>query len=168
MIIDLLSNTDLFKGLTSEQLIEIGRLSVSCHFDANEQVFEQDQYADYLYLILNGEVCIRFKPYDGEWIPVSTIRKGQVFGWSSVLGQPSYTSAAVCTIASDCIRIRGREILNLCESHPETGILIMERLAAVIADRLSKTNEQIFKLLTQKLDSPVVTRNRRSDGTNQL
>jgi CRP/FNR family transcriptional regulator, cyclic AMP receptor protein len=167
MIKDKLANTNLFRGLTSDQLDEISRLSVPCQFSTDEKIFDQDQYAEYLYVILKGEVCIRFKPYDGEIITVSRLGDGQVYGWSSVLGRSIYTSAAVCTSAAECIRIRGRDILSLCETHPDTGIIIMERLAAVIAERLSQTNEQIFKLLTKNLDSAVDSQNRRTNGKDK-
>jgi CRP/FNR family transcriptional regulator, cyclic AMP receptor protein len=166
MIKDKLSDIELFSGMTDDQLNEISRLAVPCHFELDERIFEQDQYAEYMYVILKGEVCIRFKPYDGEVLTVSRVSNGQVFGWSSVLGRSIYTSAAVCTVTADCIRIRGRDILSLCETHPETGIIIMERLAAVIAERLSQTNEQIFKLLTKNLDRPLDSQNRRTNGIN--
>lgn len=167
MIKEKLTETELFNGLTSNQLTEISRLSVPCHFSADERIFEQDQYAEYLYIILKGEIQIRFKPYDGEVITVSRLGEGRVFGWSSVLGRSIYTSAAVCSVPAECIRIRGRDILSLCETHPETGIIIMERLAAVVAERLSQTNDQIFKLLTKNLDRTNNSQNRRSNGTNQ-
>ncbi len=168
MIIDKLNETELFNGLTTDQLVEISRMAVPCHFSVDERIFEQDQYAEYLYIILKGEVQIRFKPYDGEVITVSRIGEGHVFGWSSVLGRSVYTSAAICTVTADCIRIRGRDILKLCETHPDTGIIIMERLAAVIAERLSQTNEQIFKLLTKNLDRTSESQNRRPNETDAL
>lgn len=164
MLIEKLTQTELFDGMTTEQLTEIGRLAVPCRFAVNDRIFEQDQYAEYLYIVLKGEVQIVFKPYDGEILTVSRLKDGQVFGWSSVLGRSIYTSAAICTTPSECIRIRGRDILSLCETHPDTGIIIMERLAAVIADRLSQTNEQIFKLLTKNLDASGDHQNRRAHG----
>jgi CRP/FNR family transcriptional regulator, cyclic AMP receptor protein len=166
MIKDKLNTTELFRGLTSDQLTEISRLAVPCQFAQDERIFEQDQYAEYLYIVLKGEVQIRYKPYDGEVLTVSKVGEDQVFGWSSVLGRSIYTSAAVCTAPAECIRIRGRDILSLCETRPETGIIIMERLAAVIAERLSQTNEQIFKLLTHQLEKPLDGSNRRTNGTN--
>lgn len=154
MIKDKLKNTSLFKDLTSEQLNEISHLAEYCRFKEGDLIFEQDQYADFLYIVLQGEVQIRYKPFDGEILTVSRVGEDQVFGWSSVLGRSIYTSAAICTISAECIRFRGKDIQILCESHPDTGILVMERLAAVIADRLSQTNQQIFQLLTKNLDLP--------------
>ncbi len=163
MIKDKLANTDLLRGITPQQLDEISRLVLPCNFGKDEVIFEQDQYAEYLYIILHGEVCIRFKPYDGEMINVSRLREGQVFGWSSVLGRAIYTSAAICTDPCECAKIRGRDLQTLCQNHPETGIIIMERLAAVIAERLSETNEQIFNLLSKNLDRRGESQRRRMD-----
>jgi CRP-like cAMP-binding protein len=166
MIKDKLANTDLLRGITPQQLDEISRLAFPCNFSTDEVVFEQDQYAEYLYILLSGEVCIRFKPYDGELINVARLGEGQVFGWSSVLGRAIYTSAAVCTSPAECAKIRGRDLQTLCQNHPDTGIIIMERLAAVIAERLSETNEQIFNLLSKNLDRKGECQRRRIDDNS--
>ncbi len=151
MIRDKLAQTDLLKDLAPAHMDEICRLMVACNFSADDTIFEQDQYAEYLYIVISGEVCIRFKPHDGEILEVARLGSGQVFGWSAVLGRAIYTSAAVSVTTSECAKIRGRDLQNLCENHPDTGIIIMERLAAVIAERLSGTNAQIFNLLSKNL-----------------
>jgi CRP-like cAMP-binding protein len=167
MIKDKLANTDLLRGLTLQQLDEISRLAIPCNFIKDEVVFEQDQYAEYLYIVLHGEVCIRFKPYDGEIINVARLAEGQVFGWSSVLGRAIYTSAALSVTPTECAKIRGRDLQTLCQNHPDTGIIIMERLAAVIAERLTETNEQIFNLLSNNLDRKGECQRRRKDDNSQ-
>ena len=47
------------------------------------------------------------------------------------------------------LRVRGKDLKYLCEEHPDTGILILERLAWVIAERLRHTHEQVIDLLKQ-------------------
>lgn len=151
MIRDKLAQTDLLRDLAPSQMDEICKHMVASNFSSDETIFEQDQYAEYLYIVLKGEVCIRFKPHDGEKIDVAKLGPGQVFGWSSVLGRAIYTSAAISLTATECAKIRGKDLQKLCENNPDTGIIIMERLAGVIAERLSETNEQIFNLLSKNL-----------------
>lgn len=167
MIKDKLASTELLKDLTPQQLDEISRLAIPCNFIKDEVIFEQDQYAEYLYILLKGEVCIRFKPYDGEIINVARLGEGHVFGWSSVLGRAIYTSAALSITPSECAKIRGRDLQTLCQNHPDTGIIIMERLAAVIAERLTETNEQIFNLLSKNLDRRGECQRRRKDDNSE-
>ena len=151
IIKDKLINSALFYDLTDEQLEALAKLAVPCNFVKDDVIFEQNQYAEFLYIVLNGEIHIQFKPHDGEDITVAKVTEGGICGWSSVLGRAIYTSAAICSVPCETLRFRGRELQKLCESFPDTGIIIMERLAAVIAERLSNTNEQIMHLLSQNL-----------------
>ena len=70
-----------------------------------------------------------------------------VVGWSAALGSPTYTSSAIC--ASDCrlLRLRGRDLRDLYARDPETGKLVLERLATVIAERLRNTHHHVLALL---------------------
>jgi hypothetical protein len=49
--------------------------------------------------------------------------------------------------------MEGEELKNLCQEHPETGILILNRLAGVIAQRLRSTHEKVVELLHQGLNN---------------
>jgi len=166
MIKDKLAKTSLLGGLTAEQMDSFCRLTTPCSFEPDEMIFEQNQYAEYLYIVLSGEVIIRFKPEDGDLITIAKVSDGGVFGWSSVLGRAIYTSGAMSVTALECARVRGRDIQNLCQSHPDTGIIIIERLAAVIAERLTHTNEQILHLLSRSLDTQGECMRRRKDDNN--
>jgi hypothetical protein len=41
----------------------------------------------------------------------------------------------------------------LCETHPDTGVVILERLASVIAERFAQHHHHILDLLNQGMDS---------------
>ncbi len=121
----------------------------------NEVIFEQGRIADHLYILLEGEVVVNFKPYDGPQLTVAHIHPGGVFGWSAILGRQVYTSIALAAVDSVAIRMRGEELRSLCEEKPQTGLAILERLAGVIAERLNSTHAQIFTMLTESMDLTV-------------
>lgn len=144
-----LEDLAFFHGLSTAD-----RKHILANFRAEEHragkvLFLQDQPADRLYLLVSGSVEIRFKPYDGEALTVSAIEAGGVFGWSAALGRPSYTSGAVCTSDCRCLSIRGRDLRRICQEHPATGVILLERLAEVIAMRLTSTHEHVMELLRQ-------------------
>lgn len=118
-------------------------------YDAGAVIFQQDQPADRLYLLVSGEVEIVFKPHDGDAISVSRILPGGVFGWSAALGRQGYTSGAVCAERSQCLSIRGYDLRQMCSEHPSTGVVLLERLAEAIAERLTNTHERVMELLRQ-------------------
>jgi len=117
--------------------------------EIEEVIFHQGQPADRLYLLASGRVEIRFKPYDGEALTVSVIEPGGIFGWSAALGRRAYTSGAVCTESGHSLSIRGRDLRQICEEPPATGVILLERLAEVIAMRLTSTHARVMELLRQ-------------------
>jgi CRP/FNR family cyclic AMP-dependent transcriptional regulator len=122
---------------------------------AGAVLFPQDSRADKLYVVLSGRLEIRFKPYDGEILTVAELKEGGVLGWSSVLGRRNYTSSAVAIEDSRVLSIRGQALRRLCETHPKTGVVILERLAEVIAERLRSTHEHVVRMLQEGMHARV-------------
>jgi CRP-like cAMP-binding protein len=64
------------------------------------------------------------------------------------MGNPCYTSGAVCTHDSEVLRIRGADLRMLCGKHPELGKVILERLSAIIAERQRGQQGSVNSMLT--------------------
>jgi CRP-like cAMP-binding protein len=144
---DLLKKLPLLDVLNEEQIDILQPLVEKVNCDQDEMIFSQGEEAQYLYLVVEGEVAIRFNPDDGETLTVARVGKGEVFGWSSALGSHTYTSGAHCLQKAKLLRIEGVALKKLCEDYPETGILILDRLAGVIAQRLQGTRDQVAAML---------------------
>ena len=114
---------------------------------AGTVIFEQADYAEYLYLVVSGEVTIRYKPHDGPIMTVTRVLPGGIFGWSAAMNNPAYTSGAVCSLDSEVLRIRGTDLRMICEKHPELGKIILDRLAGVIAERKHSQQVQVTSIL---------------------
>ena len=146
-----LNQIPLFQGLDSSQCSLLQPLFQPSAYLAGDTIFEQGEHAKYLYLLTKGEVSISFKPEDGPSLTIARVRPEGVVGWSAALGNPTYTSSAIC--CSDCqfLQIRGEDLRWLCERYPDTGSLILERLAAMIAERLRNTHDHVIALLKEGL-----------------
>jgi CRP-like cAMP-binding protein len=146
-----LDQLSLFQDFSPEQCALLRKLFQPCHELAGTLLFEQGAPAEHLYLVVDGEVHIRYKPDDGPVLMVARVRVDGVVGWSAALGSPLYTSSAVC--ATDCymLCVRGEDLRKLYARHPETGRQVLERLAAVIAERLRNTHHHVVELLEQGL-----------------
>lgn len=148
---NLFDQLKIFNDLSLVQRDLLKPLFIPCDFLAGEVIFEQGNPADCLYIVLEGEVLIRFKPEDGPALTVTRIQSGGVVGWSAALGSPTYTSSAVCSTDCQLVHIHGEDLRELCRQDPEMGSLVLERLAAVIAERLRNTHEYVIALLEQGL-----------------
>jgi len=146
-----LEQLPLFKGLSPTQMEFMRSLFIACQDREGSVLFNQGGMADYLYVVVDGEIDIRYKPDDGPELTVTKVRSGGVLGWSAVLGNQVYSSSAICL--TDCImlRVHSNALHELCVKHPETGSIIVERLAAVIAKRIRNTHHHVISLLNQGL-----------------
>jgi CRP-like cAMP-binding protein len=145
----------IFQGMTAAQHDLLRPLFTPCDFYDQTVIFEQGETAEFLYVVVDGEVVVSYKPDDGPAITVARILPGGVVGWSAALGSRMYTSAAYCAGYTQLLRIRGIELRKLCEQYPDTGVFLLDRLAAVIAQRLTSTHDQVLALLELGLRSGV-------------
>lgn len=147
MVENFFETLSLFHGLTSEQRALLEPLFVPCDYYAGSKIFDQGDPAEYLYVVASGEVVVNFKPDDGPVITVARVRPGGIVGWSAALGSRRYTSQASCETYTQLLRISGQDLRRLCAENPNTGVVVLERLATVIAERLHSTHELVISLL---------------------
>lgn len=143
----------IFAGLDGDQINQLSQFIEECQYPKGHLIFEQNHPADHLFILLSGEVEIRYKPYDGPMLVVARIDPGGVFGWSAALRRDAYTSSAYTVQASEVYCLHGLSLAGLCARHPETGTIFLERLASVIAERVRSTHTQVLKILTQRIET---------------
>jgi CRP/FNR family cyclic AMP-dependent transcriptional regulator len=141
----------LFDNLTPAQNVIVRQLFFPVEECAGAMLFNQGDPANYLYIVVNGEVLIHYKPDDGPLLTVARIKPEGVVGWSAALGSPNYTSSAICSTDCQLLRISSEDLRDLCERYPETGAQVLERLAIVIAERMRNTHVHVMALLEQGL-----------------
>ncbi|GAP15615.1 protein containg cyclic nucleotide-binding domain [Longilinea arvoryzae] len=141
-----------FQGFTPEQIAEICPIMEAIPCEKDAVIFQQNQRTDYLYILEEGEVVIQYKPYDGPPMVIARIHPGGVFGWSAALGRDVYTSGAQALAPGRAIRMQIDSLQQFCSQHPETGKILLERLASVIAERLKSTYNEVLNILTNGLD----------------
>jgi CRP-like cAMP-binding protein len=149
MSVDALELVPLFQGLDPQGRSVLAGWCRSMVLEPPGMVFEQGDRADMLYILVAGRVAIRFKPYDGDPLTVAEVRPGDVFGWSALLRRPAYTSGAVALEESRVLAVSGAGLRRLCRARPELGALILDRLVAVIPERLKGAHSQVVELLRQ-------------------
>ena len=142
-----LESLPLFKGLDNHTLKLLEPLFEPYSCCAGEIIFEQGDPAHFLYLILEGIVEVRYKPYDGPPITVTNLEQGSIIGWSAVIGNATYTSGAVCKEACQAIRMSSRDLHGLCAREPEAGRIILNLLAESVSSRWQDAQNQIQLLL---------------------
>jgi CRP-like cAMP-binding protein len=141
----------IFQDLNDAQWAQLQPLFSEFGCTADSVIYEQGGPAEFLYLVVEGEVQVRYKPEDGPALTLTRVPAGGVVGWSAALGNPMYTSSAVPTGDCRLLRIRSADLRQLYRQDPETGGRVLELLAEVIAERLRNTHEHVMALLEQGL-----------------
>jgi len=146
-----LKNISFFDGFSSEQLKLLRTIFLP--FDCAEGVmlFEQDDPAENIYLVVQGEVNIVFKPDDAPELVVARVTDHGVVGWSAAIGRPTYTSSAICKTDCKLLKLRHKDLHDFSVTYPELGNLVLEHLADLISERLRNTHSQVMDLLLQGL-----------------
>jgi CRP-like cAMP-binding protein len=148
------SHLAFFTGLNTADIQLLAPYFAPQTWVAGTALFEQGDYAEYLYLAVKGEVTIRYKPDDGPTMTVTRVQPGGIFGWSAAMNNPTYTSGAVCSLDSEVLRIRGTDLRMICGKHPELGKIILDRLAGVIAERKQSQQGQVTSILASGMRQP--------------
>ena len=141
----------VFQGFSQEQIDLLRPLFLRFFAPSGTVIFEQGASAENLYVLINGEAAIWYKPEDGPSLIIAHVRQDGVVGWSAAIGSHRYTSTVICTMDSQMLRVRSLDLRQLCENHPETGSLFLERLTALVAERLRITHPQLIALLEHGL-----------------
>lgn len=150
-MLESLPNIPLFQNLEPAQKDLLKPLFELFTCPPDTTVFEQGEPASYLYYLIKGDVAIRYKPYDSPPITLTRLHAGDVFGWSAVIGSPTYTSSIVSESQIEALRIRGSYLLALVREHPETGKIIMDHLASVVSSRWKNAHAQVQSLLNSDI-----------------
>ena len=142
----------IFRDISVDELERIGALFDIKNMTAGETIFHQGDKAENLFILLTGKVSIRYKPYDGPPINISSIIPGWVFGWSAALGRETYTSEALALLPGSAFCLSKRHLLEICNLHDEAGIIFLDHLTIVIAERLNQTPKQVLSVLAKMAD----------------
>ena len=149
-MLDYLPCIPLFKDLSAEQSSMLMSVFENFACSPGTVVFEQGDSAKYLYLILKGKAIISYKPYDGPRIVITRLKDGDVFGWSAVVGGSKYSSSVASETELESIRIRRENLQTMLARYPETGKVIIDRLALNVSPRWKNAHEQIKPLAQER------------------
>jgi CRP-like cAMP-binding protein len=149
-----IASTKIFKGLSQEDLEEIAKLCEEAICNHGDRILTEGERADYFFILEEGSVDLRFElPYrkTSKEMTVTTIEPGECFGWSALIRPHKSTLSCYSTEKSRIIKIGGVELLNLCERNNHIGFIIMQKIATIIGDRLTKQQALFIKEIGDSL-----------------
>ncbi len=145
--LDFLEQSEIFRGLSSEQLEQIQKYCNVKEFRREDKIFSEGEDATHLCIVLEGEVDLRFdlpgNPTSDK-NTISSVQQGKAFIWSSLVPPhkirlSSYCSSRVCKI----ITIEASGLKRLSATDPKLGYVLMYNLAGIVGNRFYKLQDEI-------------------------
>jgi len=139
---------ELFRSLSMEAVHKINQLAKLKEFKSGDIIFQPNQEAGNLYILLEGLVALRF-PATEEAFSFSAIRieKNDLFGAGALLGSPRYITQAYCVKDSKVLSIEAKKFRQILEEDRIASFDVMARIAQVYFERyiyLMKRIQSIF------------------------
>ncbi len=144
--LEFFKNVEIFQGLNNEQLAEIIKCSEEEEFQHETRLFEKGENAEYLWIVREGRVELRFD-FPGlassEQNTISSIPVAGAFGWSSIVPPNKYRLSGYST-GGGCklIKVERESLLKHFKKDPDIGYMVMSKLATLVGARFHNLQEE--------------------------
>jgi CRP-like cAMP-binding protein len=129
-----IENNSLFRGCSQETLGKVQEAVERKSYAAGTFIFQSGDPADYLYILEEGRVRLRFG--QGGQVAYALNEPGDVFGWSSMVNQPEYTLSAQSVSTVSVARLDKSELGRILENDAPSGLVFYRHLGELIGQRL--------------------------------
>jgi len=146
---ELLRRYPFFGFLDATQLKAVAMLSEEVEFEKDTTVFETDQSAEALYVMVEGSIDLNYKVVDRDdpkivkEFFISELNPGDIFGLSALLEPNRHTMTAKVLTPSKVIRIEATGLRALEELDPKLQAGLMKATALAAMERLRDTRVQL-------------------------
>jgi small-conductance mechanosensitive channel len=129
--LDMLRQVDLFSVVSEDEMSEIAERLQYAPFARGDVITKQGNVAHWLYIIMFGEVEVRYEPPNAAPQILSTLHAGHFFGEMALLTGDARSASVVAKTDVECYRLDGKSFQGLLLRRPE----IAEGIARVMGAR---------------------------------
>ena len=138
----ILSDTPLFKGLSPDQIEEVGAIAVERNYGRGESIFMEGDEADGFYIVADGQVKIYKTSLEGKEQILHIYGPGNPFGEVPVFSGSRFPANALALVKSRILFLPRKAFVALITQNPTLALDMM----AVLAQRLHHFTDMIEQL----------------------
>lgn len=147
-IVELLQRSELFSGLSVEQIEEIAVLTQKAGYSAGDIIIRQGDATNDLYIVQQGMVEVLISkgripdvPGPPQLASVVRLGRGQVFGEMALVDRGARSATVRCVEDDTVLHIIPRQdFLSLCEDDRQIGYQVMRNIASDLSFKLRHRN----------------------------
>lgn len=143
-ISDLLADQPLLKDLESQHLEFIAGCAKNVHFTEGETLFREGQVVDQIYLVRHGRVGIQIHVPGRGPVTLDAVGPGELVGWSGFVEPHCARLDAVALDSVSALALNATCIRSKCEADPRLGYAMLQRVVAVLENRLQAARIQLL------------------------
>ena len=147
-----LESHDVFGFLTPKQVDSISNTAQAVRYKGGDTVYSQGEPAEFIYVVLEGEVLLRLPGKGGLSVPIDVATAGTMFGSCMCFDIKTYSTTAQCTQDSKLLKIPAVALSDLMDEDLRMGYAMQRRLSQVYFNRYLDT---MRKLQTVVMSLPV-------------
>jgi CRP-like cAMP-binding protein len=142
----LISEYELFKGLSSDALALIAGCAQNVAFPSGHMLVEEGADATTFYLVRRGLVALEAHDPGRGPLVIETVGRGGAIGWSWLFAPYRWHFDARALEAVGAIAIDGECLRNKSEADPPFGYELMKCFAALMLERLDATRMRLLDI----------------------
>ena len=143
---------DVFGFLRPDQIRTVSETSAPVNFFAGKTVYRRGERAEYLYIILAGQVSLRLPGKKGVSVLVDELVEGAMFGSCVCLDLDTYTLNAQCTEDSRLLKVEAPVLKKLMDEDLQMGYALQKMISKTYFKRYIDT---VGKLQTLVMNLPL-------------
>ena len=130
----LLKSVELFKTIPGHVLSKIAQIATEVQADINDQIFNEGEYGDSLYIIISGAVSVIRKGKS-----IATLEQGNCIGEMALLDQEPRSAGAIALDESILLKIDQEGFYELMSNNPD----IMKQIVMMLTHRVREMNKRL-------------------------
>ncbi len=148
----ILRGLEFLRGVKDEHVQKLADKARLVAFSKGEMAFREHEPARHCHLVVDGMISLEICTPATGCATVLTIGRGELLGWSPLVGRDRLTANARVLADTTMVEIDAADLLQLCEQEPDFGYKFMRCAALALAKRLTATRLQLLDLYHR--DSP--------------
>lgn len=146
-ILQSLSQTSFFEGLTSEAIANILQCFTPCSLIKADFIFYQGDVASRMFVLLSGRLKVTQSTTDGQQVVLRLIHPGDIFGCVAALSQSAYPGSAEATRDSQALYLEASRIPDLMRDYPALSYNAFQ----IMVKRVHELQDRYRELATENV-----------------
>jgi CRP/FNR family transcriptional regulator, cyclic AMP receptor protein len=140
---DLMKDIMIFQNFNDNELESLVKICKFYEYDVDEVIVSQDEVSTYFFAILEGLVDVRIKSEEGEYIAVSEVKSGDIFGEAAIFMDVKRTAQIVTKEKAKVARITRKDLIDFINEKPKAGVKMLAYIIFSLLHKLKRANREL-------------------------